>query len=274
VGNPTVTAAGPVLITSTSSVEGFNMFTSRDGGSSWQPAVISGLDHVPGEDTILQWASADGDGLQMVVGVNHGPVGRRQALTSTDDGTTWSATPCGDDGCTPPGEAGDLRFRHGEVSADGGATWDDVTVEPTMTGDGPPSMSGVVQVPGGWLARAATDEASDVSYQQLVRSDDGRSWRQVLPADPCAESSGRPNSQVSRPVPIDGRLYVAYGCSDLSMAEFAMVYTGDPDAREFRLVDDSERDGAVFGTPIEDRDRLILPEYGGDDELVGITTIG
>lgn len=274
VGDPAVAAAGPVLVASISSVEGFNMFTSRDGGASWQPAVISGLAHVPGEDTLLQWASADGDALQVVLGVRNGPVERRQALTSTDEGRTWSAVPCGAEGCTPSDESGDLLLRRGEVSTDGGATWDEVTVEPAMTGDGPPSLSNLVAVPGGWLARAATDEASDVSYQQLVRSEDGRTWRQMLPPDPCPGRSGRPNSQVSRPVAIEERVYVAYGCYDLMMSELAMVYAGDAEAREFELVDGSERDGAVFGTPIEDGERLVLPEYGRDDELVGLTVIG
>lgn len=273
VGNPTVTAVGSVLVASTSSLEGFNMFTSRDGGASWQPAVISGLDHVPGDDTMLQWASVDGESLQVVLGPHHSPVGRRQVLTSTDGGTSWSAAACGD-ACTPPGESGDLLFQRGEVSSDGGATWDEVTVEPPMTGDGPPSLSHVVAVPGGWLARATTDEASDISHVQLVRSEDGRTWRQMLPPDPCPGRSGRPNSQLSRPVLLDRRPFVAYGCSDLMFPELALVYVGDAEAREFELVDGSERDGAVFGTPIEDGERLVLPEYGRDDELVGITVIG
>lgn len=272
VGDPTVAVVGPILVASTSSVEGFNMFTSRDRGTSWQPAVISGLADVAGEGTSLRWASADGDLLQVALGVTNGPVGRRQVLTSTDGGISWSAAACGD-ACTPPEESRDLLLRRREVSTDGGATWDEVTVEPTMTGDGPPSLSHAVDVPGGWLARAATHEASDVSRQQLVRSEDGRSWRQMLPADPCSESVGITSSEVTRPVGIEGRLYVAYGCSEL-VPEFAMVYVGDAEAREFELVDGSERDGVVYGTPIEDGARLVLPEYGRDDELVGITVIG
>ena len=96
----------------------------------------------------------------------------------------------------------------------------------------------------------------------------------MLPPDPCPGRSGRPNSQVSRPVLLDGRHFVAYGCSDLMFPELAVVYAGDADAEEFHRVDGSEREGTVFGTPIEDGDRLILPEYGREDELVGVTVIG
>ncbi len=275
VGDPTVAVVGPVLVASTSSVEGFNMFTSRDRGDSWQPAVLSGLAGVAGEGTALLWASADGEVLELALGVINQPVERRQLLTSTDLGRTWSATPCGADACAPPGQADGLLLRHREVSTDGGATWDAVTVEPTMPGDGPPSVSDAVEVPGGWLARATTSEASDIDHAQLVRSEDGRTWRQMLPADPCPGRSGRPNSQVSRPVLLDGRRFVVYGCSDLMFPELAVVYVGNADADEFRRVDGSVRESVVFGTPIEDGDRLILPEYGrGDDELVGVTVIG
>ena len=273
VGAPTVTAVGPVLVASTSSAEGFNLFTSADRGSSWQRAAVSGLDHIPSEDLTLEVASAAGGRLRMVVGAGDGGSDRRQILTSDDDGSTWTAEPC-DLGCPDPRDAGGLIRRLGETSTDGGATWHQVEVDPSPPGDGPPSLSTVTEVPGGWLASASTYDVGDLSYGLLLRSDDGRSWRQMLPRDPCVSADiGRPNSSVGDPTRFDRRWYVTYDCSDLSTTDFGVIYSGSPDARDFEPIEATERDGVAFGDLIVAGNRLIIPEFG-DDELVAITTIG
>lgn len=273
VGAPTVTAVGPLLVASTSSAEGFNLFTSIDRGSSWQRADVSGLDHIPGEDLTLEVASAEGGQLRMVVGLRNGGSDRRQILTSGDDGSTWSAGSCGL-GCPDPIEAGDLIHRFGETSTDGGATWHQVEVDPSPPGDGSTSLSTLTEVPGGWLGSASRSDVGDVSYGMLLRSDDGRSWRQMLPPDPCVSADvGRPNSSVGDPTRFDGRWYVTYDCSELSTPEFGVIYDGGADAREFEPIEAAERDGVAFGDPVVEADRLLIPEFG-DDELVAITTIG
>jgi hypothetical protein len=273
VGAPTVTAAGPVLLASTSSIESFNLFTSIDHGSSWRRAEIVGLSHLGGEDLTLEAASVEGEELRMVVDARSGGPDRRQLLTSGDDGTTWSAQPCGH-GCPRPVGPGDLLRRDGETSTDGGATWHRISVEPPPPGDGPPALSTVVEVPGGWLAAASTSEAGDISYGQLLRSDDGRSWRQMLPPDPCDSADiGRPNSDVGDPTRFDGRWYVTYDCSTLMTPVFGVIYTGGEGAREFTAIEATERDDVAFGHPVVDGDRLLVPEFD-EEGLVGLTTIG
>jgi hypothetical protein len=273
VGAPTVTAVGPLLVASASSAEGFNLFTSTDRGSSWRHAEVSGLDQLPGEDLSLEVASAEAGKLRMVVGPGDGGSDRRQILTSGEEGSTWSAEPCGL-GCPDPIEAGDVIHRFGETSTDGGVTWHQVDVDPSPPGDGPVYLSTMTEVPGGWLASASRYDVGDVSYGMLLRSDDGRSWHQMLPPDPCVSADvGRPNSRVRDPIRFDGRWYVTYDCTDLSTPEFGVIYAGDAEAREFEPIEATERNGVAFGDPVVEDDHLLIPEFG-EDELVAITTIG
>jgi hypothetical protein len=274
VGTPALTAVGPLLVATTSSTEGFNLFTSGDRGSSWRRAEVSGLDHPPGANLAPEVAPADGGTLRMVLGRGDGWPDGRQVLTSGDDGATWSAEPC-DEACPSAVEAGDLSSRTGEISTDGRATWHEADVEPEPPADGPTYLSAVSEVPGGWLAAATRYDVGDVSYGLLLRSGDGRSWSQVLPRDPCAGGDiGRPNSHVGAPTRAGGRWYVTYDCSDLSTPVSAVVYVGGADGRNFEPVEATERDGVRFGAPLLDADRLLVPELDDDGELVAVTTIG
>ena len=270
VGEPTLLAVGPVLVASTSTSAGFDVFTSGDRAASWQRAEVTGLDQAPFEGLTAVDASAAGDRLRLEVGPITGPDDRRQVLTSDDGGGTWVAAPCERD-CLPSARPGVPVVQHREVSMDGGATWHEVAVDPPPRGDDGPYLSAPVEVPGGWLASASSYDAGDVSYGMLLRSSHGRSWRQVLP-DPC--TVGRPNSSVSDPFRVDGRWYVTYVCVDLMIPVSAVLYDGGADARSFEPVEGTERDGLSFGEPIRDGDRVLLPEFNDDDELDGVTAIG
>ena len=274
VGTPTLTAVGRLLVASTRSTEGFNLFTSSDRGSSWRRAAVSGLDHPLGEDLTMEVASADGDLLSIVVGHGDGLPEGRQLLTSSDDGSTWSAQPC-DRRCPYPVEAGDLASRSGEVSTDGRATWHEPVVDPEAPGDGPTYLAAVAEVPGGWLASARRSDVGDISYGLLLRSGDGRSWRQMLPTDPCVGGDvGRPNSHVGAPIRLGGRWYVTYDCSNLSIPVSSVVYASGAPAGAFEPVEGTERDGVAFAEPSVDGDRILVPELDDDGELVAVTTIG
>jgi hypothetical protein len=274
VGAPTLTAVGPLLVASTSSTAGFNLFTSSDRGASWRRADVSGLDHPPGTNLTPEVAAADAGTLRIVLGRGDGWPDGRQVLTSGDDGSTWSAVPC-DQRCPYAVEAGELSSRMGEISTDGRATWHEADVEPAPPGDGATYPSAVSEVPGGWLAAAARYDVGDISYGLLLRSGDGRSWRQLLPPDPCAGGDiGRPNSSVGDPTFIDGRWYVTYDCSALSTPVSGVVYGGGADARQFEPVEGTARDGVTFGDPVVDGDRLLIPELDDERELVALTTIG
>jgi hypothetical protein len=194
---------------------------------------------------------------------------RRQVLTSDDDGSSWSAEPCGP-ACPGPAEEGDLLHRSGKTSTDGGRTWQDIEIDPAPPGDDPTSLSAPIEVDGGWLASASRSEVGDTSYGLLLRSEDGRSWRPMLPSDAC--HVGRSNSYVSDPICFDDRWYVTYHCSNLSTPEFGVVYAAGADGREFEPVEGTEREDVGFGEPVVRDGRLILPEYD-DDGLVAITTI-
>jgi BNR/Asp-box repeat len=254
VGEPALVAVGPVLVASTSTSVGFDVFTSNDRGASWQRAEVTGLDQAPFEGLTTVDASAAGNRLQMVVASITSSDDRRQVLTSHDGGGSWSATPCERD-CLEPVQRGVPEVQDGQVSTDGGATWHEILVDPPPRGDEGPYLSTPVEVPGG--------------YGMLLRSNDGRSWRQMLP-DPCA--AGRPNSDVSVPFRFQDRWYVTYGCADLMSPESAVLYDGGTDARSFEPVN-TERDNVTFGDPIHDGDRVLLPEFN-DDQLVGFTAIG
>jgi hypothetical protein len=56
--------------------------------------------------------------------------------------------------------------------------------------------------------------------------------------------------------------------------ESAVPYDGGADARSFEPVEGTERDSVTFGDPIHDRDRLLLPDFNDDHQLVGFTAIG
>jgi hypothetical protein len=270
VGEPTVAAVGPVLVASTSTSVGFDVFTSRDRGVSWQRTEVTGLDQAPFEGLAMEDASATGDRLQMVVGPITSPGDRRQVLTSQDGGDSWSAAPCERD-CLGPGQPGVPELQHGQVSTDGGATWHEIVIDPPSRGDENPRLSTPVEVPGGWLASASDSEAGDIGYGMLLRSSDGRSWKQMIP-DPCG--GGRPNSSVSDPFRFQDRWYATYGCADLMFPESAVLYDGGTDARSFEPVEGTERDAVAFGDPIHDGDRLLLPEFDEDNQLVGFTAVG
>lgn len=269
VGEPAAAAVGSVLVASTSTSVGFDVFASHDRGASWQRAEVTGLEQAPFEGLTLVDATATGDRLQMVVGPITGSGSRAQVLTSHDQGLSWSAAPCGHD-CVDPARPGVPDVRDGEVSTDGGATWHEIEIDPPPRGDDGPYLSTPVEVPGGWLASGTTYDVGDVMYGMLLRSSDGRSWRQMLP-DPCA--GGRPNSDVSRPFRFRDRWYVTYRCADLMIPDSAVLYDGGTDARSFDPVDGTERDDVSFGDPILDGDRLLLPEFGDEDQLIGFTVV-
>jgi BNR/Asp-box repeat len=269
VGEPTLVAVGPVLVASTSTSVGFDVFTSNDRGASWQRAEVTGLDQAPFEGLTTVDASAAGNRLQMVVASITSSDDRRQVLTSHDGGGSWSATPCERD-CLEPVQPGVPEVQDGQVTTDGGATWHEILVDPPPRGDEGPYLSTPAEVTGGWLASASSSDVGDVSYGMLLRSNDGRLWRQMLP-DPCA--AGRPNSDVSVPFRFQDRWYVTYGCADLMSPESAVLYDGGTDARSFEPVEGTERDNVTFGDPIHDGDRVLLPEFN-DDQLVGFTAIG
>jgi hypothetical protein len=166
--------------------------------------------------------------------------------------------------------AGVPEMQDGRVTTDGGATWHEIVIDPPPRGDEGPYLSTPLEVPGGWLASASSSDVGDVSYGVLLQSNDGRSWRQMLP-DPCA--AGRPNSDVSVPFRFRDRWHVTYGCADLMSPESAVLYDGGADARSFEPVEGTERDSVTFGDPIHDGDRLLLPEFN-DDQLIAFTAIG
>lgn len=269
VGEPTVAAVGSVLVASASTSVGFDVFTSDDRGASWPRAEVTGIEQAPFEGLTMVDVSVTGDHLQMVVGPTTGSGAGRQVLTSQDQGASWSAAPCGHD-CLDPVRPGVPEVQDGQVSTDGGATWHEIVIDPPPRGDDGPYLSTPVEVPDGWLASASTFDAGDVAYGMLLRSSDGRSCRQMLP-DPC--TSGRPNSDVGPPFRFQDRWYVTYGCADLGVPESAVLYHGGTDARSFDPVDDTERDRVRFGDPIPDGDRLLLPEFDDEDELIGFTAI-
>ncbi len=289
VGSPVVRAVGDVLVALASSAGGFNLFTSGDGGATWRRAEVSGLAVATGKGLTLEVASADAGGaLELVLVPDQAPEGRWR-LTSGDDGATWTAGPC-DAGCPYPVQAGELASRSGQVSTDGGETWHEVETDPlppsgspspssdipTPSSDDPTFLSSVHEVPGGWLASAHRPIfTSEIAYGALLLSDDGRSWRQLLPADPCAGGgAGIPNSHVGAPTRFGGRWYVPYDCSDLETPLFGVVYAGSEDGREFAPVEASEREAVALGDPVVDGDRLLVPEYDDEEELVALTTIG
>lgn len=278
VGTPTVTAVGPLLVASTGSAEGFNLFTSDDRGASWRRAEVTGLDLLAGVELRPEagTGTAEGGALRLVVAsasfTSPGP-GHRRVLASEDGGSTWSAQPCGPD-CPDPSQAGDLLHRYGETSTDGGATWDPIELEPSSPDDGPTSLAAVHQVPGGWLASAWL-ETDEVSYGSLLRSDDGRTWRSLLPPDWCADriDAETPVAEsVSDPVRFDGHWYVTFSCEERPTAELGVVYVGDEDGREFEAIVATRRDSSTLGDPVVDHDRLLVPEYD-EATLVAITTI-
>lgn len=266
---PALVAIGGVLVASTSTSVGFDVFTSRDRGTSWPRAEVTGLAQAPSQGLTIVDASAAGDRLRMVVGPTTGPADR-QVLTSDDGGGSWSAAPCERE-CLDPAEPGEPEVEDGQVTTDGGATWQEIVVDPPPRGDEGPYLSTPVEVPGGWLASASTSEVGDVEYGMLLRSDDGRSWRQMVP-DTCG--GGRPNSHVGDPFRFQDRWYVTYECADLMSPESAVLYDGGTDARSFEPVEGSERDGVSFGAPIDLGDRLLVPEFGDGGRLVGFTEIG
>lgn len=271
VGEPAVAMVGPVLVASTSTSVGFDVFTSADRGASWQQARVTGLEHVPFQALAVEHADATGEQLRLVVHPTTWSDRRRQELTSADGGRSWSAAPCPQD-CAPPPVRGTPVVKDGQVTTDGGVTWHDIVVEPPPEGDDGPYLSTRVEVEDGWLAAASSSEVGDIEHGMLLRSSDGRSWRQVLAPEPCPAS--RPNTAVGDPVRFRGRWYVTYGCADLGFAVFAVVYQGGDDARSFEPVDGTERDGVNFGPPLTAGDHLLLPEYDADGALVGFTTIG
>lgn len=269
VGDPALVAMGDVLVASTSTSTGFDVFTSRDRGTSWRRAEVTGLAQAPSEGLELEEASTSGNRLQIVVGPTTWQDDRRQVLTSDDEGGSWSSAPCERE-CLDPAEPGEPEVEDGRVTTDGGATWHEIVVDPPPRGDEGPYLSRPVEVPGGWLASASSSEASDIDYGMLLRSDDGRSWRQLVP-DPC--EAGRTNSDVGEPFRFQGRWHATYGCGGLMTNESAVLYDGGTDARSFEPVDGTERENVAFGDPIEVGDRLLLPEYDEDGQLVAFTEI-
>jgi hypothetical protein len=272
VGEPAVTDVGPLLVALSGATGAASLYTSSDRGSSWQRAELIGLDRSGGEALFPEEALAADGQLRVVVALGERGSDRRRVLTSHDDGATWSVADCGPD-CPEPVEAGDLLHRFGETSTDGGATWHGIVVEPPELGDGV-TLTAVEEVPGGWLASAVSYDAGDMSYGLLLRSDDGRRWHQLLPPDPCAAADlGRPNSAVGNPVRFEDRWYVTYDCSALISPEFGVVYQGHSEGREFDPIEATERDRVVFGDPVVAGERLLIPEFDDDGELVAITTI-
>jgi hypothetical protein len=170
-------------VASTSTSVGFDVFTSNNQGTSWRRVEIRGLDQAPFEGLTMVDASAAGDRLQMVVASITASDDRRQVLTSDDGGGSWWAAPCERD-CLEPDQRGVPEVQGGQVSTDGGATWHEIVIDPPPRGDEGPYLSTPVEVPGGWLASASSSDVGDVNYGMLLRSNDGRSWRQILP-DPA-----------------------------------------------------------------------------------------
>jgi len=124
-----VDAAGDVLIAGAvvspnPPVEGAEelvLWRSTDGGETWIESEIR--EPLPGPNDSLLDVLEDGDRLTAI------PQGeRRDVLESTDDGASWSLADCpvpptGLEACDPIPEDGVPTGWNGEVTVDGGETW-------------------------------------------------------------------------------------------------------------------------------------------------------
>ncbi|MEJ7583127.1 MAG: sialidase family protein [Acidimicrobiales bacterium] len=263
---------GGAFLASVDSTAGQNLYTSSDEGRTWRRGLITGP---LGVGTRLDRAWTSEGELRLLLSTRgNGPV-RRYVLVSRDQGDTWAARTCGAT-CSERLEAGSLRARGPMTSTERGP-WRPISVDPAPPegSDDPPSIDTLTAVPGGWLATATSPVPSDVSYGQLLRSVDGRRWRQALPADPCVTlGESRPNSAVGTPTRFDDAWFVTYSCAALSTPVVAMVYSSDASAKIFAPVRETRRRRVSYADPVLMDDLLLIPESDDDeDRLLSAVTV-
>ena len=204
------------------------------------------------------------------------PVGVQAVLASDDGGQTWSLAPCPPEAvepdggsCSRPDTYGELLIRYTDVSVDGGRSWARPTIEGEPVTD-EFSFRHVVELDGGgWLA-TADDDNDETIEGYLLRSDDGRTWDDVMPAAevPCdvtLDSTG-----FIGPVPFGDGWLVAHHCSDFHDPVRTEAFTLDADGTNPTAVPGSHRDQARYDTLtlVDGTATLLTTNTDGSTDLV------
>jgi hypothetical protein len=289
---PSAASAAGLLLVAGQTRDALELFVSSDRGGTWRRARV-----VPEGVSFPPLARAWREGGRLSLLAQPDPwwqtprIGVGTTIFVSDDrGATWRALPCPEgcpDGLQADGLATNATGRL--VSKDGGP-WRPVKVDGRAPGDkawcrrpdspggdcvDPPVLKSLVAVDGGWLAVAGGSVEHETTFEMLLRSSDGHSWRQTLPSDPCAKELSERQSTVSQPELIDGHWYVTYNCWTYQDPNKAAVYVGNREGDRFQLVAGTEQERVTLGIPLAFRGGVLVAEspYGLDSDSRGVGAV-
>lgn len=275
--NASVVRVGDRIFTGLSSGESFFVYSSRDGGATWDRTEVDGLTFDATREPLPEYASLEsmwrrGDELVGSLGVY------QPLIVSSDDGAKWSTEACTQDECVAPRIAGDLWIRswsRQEWSLDGGASWHRV---PDIEGDSVMIRSAVALAAGGWFATGARGDQDNEEriIAELIRSDDGRAWERVV-AVLCPDDKVTFGGETSDPVEIGDLWIVTATCfPSTGNQSVSDAYALRADGRTLQTVPGAEVSGRGLGQPVALGDQVVVPVSDRDGivafEVITVTS--
>ncbi len=196
---------------------------SIDGGWSANGNLFTNLDYIGSAalGKVTETTNSDGTSKKFI-------------LESTDEAATWTSHECTNSNpiCQPQRVAGSLHIRGNEVSLNNGKTWKTPTVDVKAIKHSPPQDPQSIPS-GGWIGSAVDKYGKEQSESYLLRSDNGISWKEMLPHNRCPLHE---HSQGGYPTPIfsKGHWYTMYSCFAGTELSFAHVYQANADAKHWK----------------------------------------